>query len=153
MKRKGLTIVEAVSTLVLITALAIGISKYHTARNDNQKKGAQLAVMKLYETEQLYFKEHRKYTDNLKVLWEHQKRVPEYPVTLVDVRKRAIEKHKQKIEFLRIGDYKLKVVLNNGGFVINATPMKHTESKDFPIFSINHLKENNPKKQWTLPIK
>ena len=152
-KNKGFTIIELSITVVITIVILVATQFYKKATDENQLYGAQLTLMKLYESEKLNFKEKNQYTDDLKRLFYLQKRIPEYPVTIVDVRKRSLEKHKEPIKYFRIGNYDIdiKVAKGNQSFKITANPIKKFKDK-YPVFTIdNNKKRTNPKK-WTLKI-
>lgn len=150
MKRKGFIITEAIITGILIILMIIGIIGYGNAKEENQKTGAQLAIMKLFHTQKLYYKEHNQYTSDLNKLWNYHLKVIEYPVTIVDVRERAINKHEKEIFFLRIGDYKINVKTgeDNQSFIVESIPIETTLSKDLPTYQINDKKELISSDKW-----
>ncbi len=154
-KNKGFTIIELSITITLSIIMLVATIFYKKATVENQLMGAQLALMKLYETQQLYFRENNEYTDNLDVLWEYHKRIPEYPVTIVDERKRSLKRDKIPIKYLRIGDYDIdiKVGKDKKSFKIKATPIHDSESKITTIFFIDQNKKRKHPKKWTLEIK
>ncbi len=150
MKKKGFIITEAIITGILIILMVIGIIGYGNAKEENQKIGAQLSVMKLFHTQKLYYKENNQYTSDLNKLWNYHLKIIEYPVTIVDVRERAINKHEKEIFFLRIGDYKINIKTGEGNqsFIIEAIPIETTLSKDLPTYQINDKKELISSDKW-----
>lgn len=142
-KRKGFVITELIVMIFLIALMALGIVYYGKAKVTNQQTGAQLAVMKLYHTELYYYQKYGKYTSDLQELWEYHNWIPHYPVTLVDVRDRSLEKHKLPIHYIRIGDYRVDPIISEDGknFTIKAYPIPTSDSKDLPIFTVNDKKE------------
>jgi len=141
--KKGFVITELIFMFVLITLMILGIIFYGKAKIENQQTGAQLAIMKLYHTQLFYYEKHKKYTSNLEDLWEYHKWIPHYPVTLVDVRDRSLEKHKLPIHYIRIGDYRVDSTISEDGqsFTITASPIPTSDSKKLPTFSVNDRKE------------
>ncbi len=150
MKTRGFIIAEAIITGILIILMIVGIIGYGNAKEENQKTGAQLAIMKLFHTEKLYYKENNQYTSDLNKLWEYHLRIIDYPVTIVDVRERAVNKHEKEIFFLRIGDYKINVKTEEGNqsFIIEAVPIETTLSKDLPKYQINDKKDLQSSDKW-----
>jgi len=155
--KKGFTLLEVTITAVIVTLLIISTSYFNKEIITNNIKGAQLSLMKLYEAERLHYKDNKTYTDNLETIWKYQKRIPEYPVTIVDFRKRSIDKEKEPILHFRIDHYyiDIKTSNNNQKFkIIAKVPTADDLSKELPMFSINESKEITPKNKnrWIIKI-
>ena len=158
MKKKAYTLLELTITIVLIAFLITANIYFIKETRKNNKWGAQLSIMRLYEAEQLYKKENGKYTDNLEEIWEYQKRILSYPVTIVDYRKRSINKEKEPIIRFRIDRYyiNVKTFKNNTEFLIEAeVPIADKNYKEYPKFTVNQNKEVTPPypDNWLIKIK
>jgi Tfp pilus assembly protein PilE len=153
--KKAFTLLEVTITVVITAFLILFTSYFNREIKTNNIKGAQLSLRKLYEAEKLYYKEYKKYTSDLGIIWEYQKRIPEYPVTIVDFRKRSINKEKEPILHFRIDHYyiDIKTSPDNQKFeIIAKVPVADEESKTFSNYSINQDNEVTPKdpKQWLI---
>jgi Tfp pilus assembly protein PilE len=155
--KKAFTLLEMTITVTIVVFLIISTNYFNKEIISNNIKGAQLSLLKLYKAEKLYYKENKKYTDNLEIIWEYQKRIPEYPVTIVDFRKRSLHKEKEPILHFRIDHYYLdiKTTNNSQNFkIIAKVPTADELSKEFPIFTINEQGKRTPKtsKLWLIKI-
>jgi Tfp pilus assembly protein PilE len=156
--KKAFTLLEVTIIVTIVAFLVVSTNYFNKEIISNNIKGAQLSLMKLYKAEKLYFKENKKYTNNLEIIWKYQKRIPEYPVTIVDFRKRSLHKEKEPIIHFRIDHYyiDIKTMNNNQEFkIIAKVPTADELSKELPIFTINHNKERTPKQKtlWLIDIK
>ncbi len=146
--KTAFTLLEVTIITMIVAFLVISTNFFNKEIVSNNIKGAQLSLMKLYKAEKLYFKENKKYTDNLEKIWKYQKRIPEYPVTIVDFRKRSLHKEKEPILHFRIDHYyiDIKTSDNNQKFkIIAKVPTADKRSKELPVFTINNDKEKMPK--------
>jgi len=152
-KKKGFTIIELSSLIVILIAILLGTQFYENAIVKNQLKGAQLALMKLYKTEKLHYEKNKEYTDNLKILWDLHLRIPEYPVTIIDVKERSLKKDKLPIKYFRIGDYdiEIKISENRQNFNIKAKPINKYKEV-YPAYSIDNNKQRKHPQSWTIKI-
>ncbi len=155
--KTAFTLLEVTITATIVAFLILSTSYFDKEIISNNIKGAQLSLMKLYKAEKLYFKEHGKYTNSLEKMWKYQKRIPEYPVTIVDFRKRSLHKEKEPILHFRIDHYyiDIKTTENNQKFEITAkVPTADEMSKELPVFTINEMNEKKPesKKLWLINI-
>lgn len=150
--KKGFTLLELTIITAMVSLLILSTNYFQKETKSNNIKGAQLSIMKLYETENLYYRENKKYTDDLNLLWKYHKRIPQYPVTIVDVRKRTVNKEKEPIKYFRIDHYYIQVKTsdNNQKFKITAE-IPTADKLKLPSFSINQNKERSPK-NWLIKI-
>jgi len=153
--RKAFNLLESTIIITIVALLIIAASYFKRESKSNNIKGAQLSIMKIYETQKLYYKENKKYTDDLNILWKYHKRIPEYPVTIVDVRKRTVNKEKEPILYFRIDHYYLKVKTSENGqkFIIEAEVPTADKFK-LPKFTVNQDQELSPKEKdlWLIKI-
>jgi len=155
--KKAFTLLEVTITSVIIAFLILSTQYFDKEIIKNNLKGAQLSLLRLYEAERMYYKDHKEYTDKLETIWEYQKRIYEYPVTIVDFRKRSLHKEKEPIIHFRIDHYyiDIKVSKDKQKFKITAkVPRVDELSKELPEFSIDSLKNitpSNPQK-WLIKI-
>jgi len=153
--KKGFTLLELTIVVVTVAVLIIATNYFRKETKSNNIKGAQLSLMKLYETEKLYYKENKKYTDNLDLLWKYHKRIPDYPVTIVDVRKRTVNKEKVPIKYFRIDHYYIKVKTSDDNQKFKITAEIPTADKyKLPSFTIDQDKKVTPdNKLWLIKFK
>lgn len=155
--KKSFTLIEVTTITAIVAFLVISTNFFNKEIVSNNVKGAQLSLLKLYKAEKLYFKENKKYTDSLEKIWKYQKRIPEYPVTIVDFRKRSLNREKEPILHFRIDHYYIDIKTSNHNKkfkIIAKVPTADKLSKEFPIFTINNDKEKTPdsKKLWLINI-
>ena len=155
--KNAFTLLEVTITSVIIAFLILATQYFDREIISNNIKGAQLSLLRLYEAERLYYHKYKEYTDKLEVMWEYQKRIHEYPVTIVDFRKRSIHKEKEPILHFRIDHYYIDIEVSKDKqkFKITAkVPTVDELSKELPVFSIDNFKNLTPKNKdkWLIKI-
>jgi len=153
--KKAFSLLESTIIIAIVAFLIIAASYFKRETKKNNMQGAQLAIMKLYETQKLFYKENNKYTEDLNLLWKYHKRIAKYPVTIVDVRKRTVDKEKEPIKHFRIDHYYLKIKTseNNQKFMIEAE-IPTADKYKLPKFTVNQDLVLTPKEKdlWLIKV-